>query len=525
MAVTTVSVESQIGLSQLAWCNLHRITLESLLGLSQDATAPKTTHPIAETQVELDQWAWCHFRRVTAENRLIETEEVYDPITVSYVTVSSGLDQSAEVRAQQGKEHTTYLQTVHRADAVHVKASGVSVWASSQLNLNQTGQPTLTGDAASQLSLVQSASVQAGRPVGSHLQLGQSASSATTRAKPTESGLAIHQTAAYTLILASTEHQYSPFVGSSDAPGAPEPPSLSLQGPMVGIQVPFQLVYPATGVVTDSVSLKAPNLGNKDRLAFNRVMRQTRGGTLIVFADPIWPKTETLVLSFSGLLRVEAHNLLTFIQTHIGQEIGLIDWEHRYWRGVITTPDEPIVEDRFDSFSAGFEFEGELDPIWNPQVVPPALRYSATRSPQHAGYYVPNEPLLPVMPEIIDYHTAQADWPIKIGQPVYLTGVGHAGPAQASAAATTQVVGVSISDVAAHHACRYLTEGRVERTDWMEVAGTALLSVGATYFLDPLMDGRITTMAPTAQGHYVVRVGRAVSSNVLDVEIELPILL
>jgi hypothetical protein len=129
------------------------------------------------------------------------------------------------------------------------------------------------------------------------------------------------------------------------------------------------------------------------------------------------------------------------------------------------------------------------------------------------------------MAETIDYHTAEADSEVKIGQPVYLTGIGHVNPAQASAAGTTQVAGVSISDVLAGFACRYLTEGRVERTDWTEVAGTALLSVGVTYFLDPLTAGRITKTAPTAQGHFVVRIGRAVSAHLLDVEIELPILL
>jgi len=30
------------------------------------------------------------------------------------------------------------------------------------------------------------------------------------------------------------------------------------------------------------------------------------------------------------------------------------------WKGVITTPDEPIIQDGKDSFSASFEFEGEL---------------------------------------------------------------------------------------------------------------------------------------------------------------------
>jgi hypothetical protein len=132
---------------------------------------------------------------------------------------------------------------------------------------------------------------------------------------------------------------------------------------------------------------------------------------------------------------------------------------------------------------------------------------------------------LPITPKSTDYHSAQADAQIKIGYPVYLKTSGHVAPAQANEPGTAQVAGISISDTAPTFACKYITEGRVERTDWTEVAGTALLSAGATYFLDPLIAGRITTTAPVSSGHYVVRVGRAVTSNTLDVEIELPILL
>jgi len=128
----------------------------------------------------------------------------------------------------------------------------------------------------------------------------------------------------------------------------------------------MRLLYPATGIATDSITLPAPDFGNRDRLSFNRVLRETRGGTLIVYADPIWPKIQTLVLSFSGLTGAEAQALLEFFDNHLGQEIGLLDWEHRYWVGVVTTPDEPIVQDGKDSFSASFEFEGQLEPLWSP---------------------------------------------------------------------------------------------------------------------------------------------------------------
>ena len=97
-------------------------------------------------------------------------------------------------------------------------------------------------------------------------------------------------------------------------------------------------------------------------MTFNRISRETRGGTLIVYADPIWPKIQTLALTFSGLRSTEVQELLQFLDDHLGQQIGLLDWEHRHWIGVVMTPDDPVVQDDKDSFSASFEFEGELDP-------------------------------------------------------------------------------------------------------------------------------------------------------------------
>ena len=74
--------------------------------------------------------------------------------------------------------------------------------------------------------------------------------------------------------------------------------------PLPASAVRFELV--SLTDPTDNVVLRAPDFGNKDRLGFNRVLRETRGGTLIVFADPEWPKTQTLALNFSGLTQAEA---------------------------------------------------------------------------------------------------------------------------------------------------------------------------------------------------------------------------
>ena len=69
-----------------------------------------------------------------------------------------------------------------------------------------------------------------------------------------------------------------------------------------------------------------------------------------------WP------ITFSGLTGDDAQNLLRFIKAYLGQQIKLLDWEGRLSVGVITKPDDPIVQDGKEMFSASFEFEGELVP-------------------------------------------------------------------------------------------------------------------------------------------------------------------
>jgi hypothetical protein len=497
--------ESQIELNQSAWVNIRYLTASSQLDLVQAVDVQK---PI----------------RVSAENDLIEKDWLWDDDAGEVTLQDIGLRQSASVIVSgiQSVEHLlSFRETV---GLTHVKASGTSVSASSSLTLTQEARLSETAFAGNIINLTQAAQGWAGRPCDSQLELTQEATVQAGRAFSSTSTLELRHAAAYTLIIASSPCQYSPFIGESTDPNSPTPPSETLQGPMAGIQVPFQLVYPSVGVVTDSISLKTPNLGNLDRLAFNRIQRETRGGTLIIYADPIWPKIETMVVSFSGLKRVEAQGLLTFMNDHLGQEVGLIDWEHRYWRGVIVSPDEPMVEDSFDSYTAGFEFQGELDPTWNPQVVPPSLRYSAIRSEQEGGYYVPNEPWMPEIPGG-SYLTAEAAVAIKVGYPVYLTSSELLNPAKADAQATMGAIGVSISDVQPAQICQYITGGRVERTDWTEVAGTALLTAGAMYYLSPTTAGHITTVAPTTVGQYVVLLGRASSPTELNVEIAKPILL
>lgn len=517
-------VESTLSLTQSARQKVLKLYGASQIDLSQDTrTSPRFLS--ASNTLELTQSNIVTKPiRVSATSELTVFEDVWDGY--QFVLTSIGLRDEATRLADVQYSASSIIGITHETNAYVALATGISASASSSISFNQRAIPeAIEESVTSILVLSQTATGDAGKPGVSVLSLIGIAVATIDRGITSVSTLGLQQSSTYTLIFGSTRCQYSPFVGDSSDPDAPTPPPAEIDGPMAGIQVPFQLVYPSIGAVTDSVTLKAPNLGNKDRLAFNRILQETRGGTLIVFADPIWPKIQTLVLTFSGLYRVEAHTLLTFIESYLGKEIGLIDWEHRYWRGIITTPDEPIIEDKFDSFTANFEFEGELDPTWNPQVVPPSQRYSAIRSEQEDGYYVPIEPILPDMPESIMYYTAITDNLTKVGNPLYLTGAGHVNLAKADDGSTSQVVGLSQADYTLGQACKYLTEGRIERMDWTTVAGSANLSIGTTYFLDPNAAGHITTTAPTTAGQFVVRVGRAVDARTLDIEVELPILL
>jgi hypothetical protein len=89
----------------------------------------------------------------------------------------------------------------------------------------------------------------------------------------------------------------------------------------------------------------------------NRINRETRGGTLLVFADPMWPKMQSMVLTFSGLEYATVQAYLTFIKNHLGLEVGFVDWEGFYWKGIVVDPIQPTVQDGKDRYTITFEFQ------------------------------------------------------------------------------------------------------------------------------------------------------------------------
>ena len=153
--------------------------------------------------------------------------------------------------------------------------------------------------------------------------------------------------------------QYTPFQGENTIPMNVNTPRNTLLDPQ-GEDSTFKLYQPALGVHTSEVELRQPELDNRDRNAFSRVSQETRGGKLLVFADPTWPRIRTLAVTIVGLTETKVDELQTFIQSTVGQIIGLTDWEGRLWSGFITTPNEQATQDGKKRWTVTFEFEGEM---------------------------------------------------------------------------------------------------------------------------------------------------------------------
>lgn len=89
----------------------------------------------------------------------------------------------------------------------------------------------------------------------------------------------------------------------------------------------------------------------------------------------------------------------------------------------------------------------------------------------------------------------------------------------------TRAVGLSLTSTAPTVAATIQTDGIVDIANWTAATGSATLSANAVYFLDPTTAGMMTTTAPTTTGQHVQRIGTAVSTTKLYLEIEQPILL
>ncbi len=89
--------------------------------------------------------------------------------------------------------------------------------------------------------------------------------------------------------------------------------------------------------------------------------------------------------------------------------------------------------------------------------------------------------------------------------------------AKADAAGTAGAIGVAAGAVSAGASGSYMVAG--------VLSGLTGLVAGTEYYLSAATAGLLTATAPTTPGQYVVKIGRAISTTELMVNIERPILL
>jgi len=330
-------------------------TVSDTLSLSHTATRELVANLSASHTLNLTHSVRAgHPINVLASDLLCETHWDYDPVTGTLIPYILGLQDAVELEAdrQLPRGQVDNLPLWHRAFVEHVRADGTPAEASDTLSLTDAAYVNQTPLAAHTLALTQTAEVVASKAVADTLVLTDAATLNIVYTLSASDTLNLQQSVGWSRITLGIENIYSPFIGV----GGTTPPA-TLDGPVAGIGA-CRFVWPPVSPSVN-VPLRSPEFGNKQRLTCQRISRETRGGTLVTFADSIWPKLTTLVWTVTGLTRVRGDAVLAFFSSYLGLEVGLVDYEQRYWRGVVLTFD-PLVEDSPGCFTVGFEFEGDL---------------------------------------------------------------------------------------------------------------------------------------------------------------------
>lgn len=274
-------------------------------------------------------------RRITIEDSLLSTEQVFDPDEYTLTEVDTGLRQEAtrlHVSSPAPQNHCYFNQ---EAIYVLIKSTSLDHSATDHLLLSDMVYYSHAATINDTITLVQTLLLDHGKGLKNIISLNQEVEIHGTFGKGITDDFNINQTLAHELQRNNTLCTYSPFIGTTtaDLVAPPRPTGLTLIK-----QDNIQFTYGATTII-----LRGPEFGNRDRLKFTRVNRESRGGTLVVYADPIWPQVETMLVEFYGLYETESQSIIDFIVLSLGKEIEIRDWENRSWIGVITNPNTPII--------------------------------------------------------------------------------------------------------------------------------------------------------------------------------------
>jgi hypothetical protein len=136
------------------------------------------------------------------------------------------------------------------------------------------------------------------------------------------------------------------------------------------------------------------------------------------------------------------------------------------------------------------------------------------------SYFVPVQPN-----ETAFTFTAETDVDVTAGQVVRVQANTHLILAQADSLVGADATGIVITDAGSGFAAKFATAGQLTLTDWTAITGSALLTPGTTYFLDPDSPGVLTSIPPALPGQVVIALGEALSTVTFSISLGSPILL
>lgn len=342
------TVSQSLNLTDEAECGGSRTSqVEQELELEQTVLVQREFQTEIEQTLSFTQTAHSNIQHFEIVQEL-ELEESVDSDGPISETVDQLLELTQSATCRVAVRHLEIEQELNLVSKVNRHRH---LTVSQSLNLSQSGRRWL--GAKQTLNLVQTVQVsRRGRQISQQLGLTQEVGINTVLGRELPQTLNLLQSVAYVIDRGCTELNYSPFVGVG-AGGAPPTTQPTLSDST------FTLTYPYVTPTTTLV-LRNPRFGNRHEMAFNRIARETRGGTLNVYADPSWPKTETLRVELTLHNCDPVDDVLDFLRDSLGQRVGLLDHEGRQWHGVILNPDTAISQIERSSWSVNLEFQGAL---------------------------------------------------------------------------------------------------------------------------------------------------------------------
>jgi hypothetical protein len=342
---------STITFAHTAAKNLHVLTAHNNLIFSQKADAGGIKEVTAGNSIAFTQGANPGLHSRTAHNNVTFSQLANQGVTL------------ANAIALTATSAVTFTQTNNRfivfADAIVLTASDV-------LTFTQHAIFPIVLTASNTVSFNNSASGNAGKSGTSVIEFTQTVVANHWRSVTASNTLNLSHGFIFEHIrdgipinpgagTCDVTKTYAPLTGGAGNlhPIRPVAPALNRKTDVI-------FYTPAPGPVcsaTDSLTLRTPNFGDRDRNQYNRVNRESRGGSLTIFRDPKWPKQRTLVMDFSGIKDSEVDTTIQFLENTLGQEIGFRDWNSRVWTGIIINPDSSVTRTGRDRNDISIEME------------------------------------------------------------------------------------------------------------------------------------------------------------------------